>query len=96
MENKNIKPVISEKSYALANSDNKYIFFVPVNYSKIQIGKEVAGIYKVEVLKVNTVVKPGKLKKDWKTNRTTRRSDMKKAIVSVKQGDKIDDFFNLQ
>ena len=97
MENKKIelKPVISEKSYTLANASNKYIFFVDTGINKIEIKNAVEEKYKVKVLDVNTVVKPGKSTKDWKTNKTFRKSDKRKAIVTLKKGDKIDEFLNI-
>lgn len=96
MESKNIelKPVISEKSYALANASNKYIFFVDTGINKIEIKNAVEKKYKVTVLDVNTVVKPGKRFRDWKTNKSFRKSDKRKAIVTLKKGDKIDEFLN--
>ncbi len=97
MENKKIilKPVVSEKAYELANSSNKYTFFVGTDVNKIEIKKAVEEKYKVKVTNVNTVVKPGKESRDWKTNKYYRRSDKKKAIVTLKKGDKIDEFLNI-
>lgn len=97
MENKNItvKPVISEKSYTLANASNKYTFSVGTDVNKIEIKKAVEDKYKVKVEGVNIVIKPGKMKRDWKTNRKSRKSDIRKAIVTLKKGDKIDEFLNI-
>ncbi|MCD4811147.1 50S ribosomal protein L23 [bacterium] len=97
MENKNIKlqPVVSEKSYALANSQNKYTFLVEGGINKIEIRKLIEKEYKVKVLKVNTVVRPGKLYRDYKTNKKFRKTDSIKAIVTLKAGDKIDEFLNI-
>ena len=97
MENKKIelKPVISEKSYNLANASNKYVFFVNTGVNKIEIKGEIEKKYKVKVIDVNTVVKPGKKNRDWKTNKTFRKSDKRKAIVTLKKGDKIDEFLNI-
>jgi len=96
MENKEIslKPVISEKSYALANSSNKYTFFVGKKNNKIEIKNAIEKKYKVTVTNVNTVVKPGKKFRDWETNKYYRKSDRKKAIVTLKKEDKIDEFLN--
>ena len=97
MENKKIeiKPVVSEKSYNLANASNKYTFFVDSNVNKIEIKKAVEEEYKVTVELVNIVVKPGKMKRDWKTNKKNRNTDMRKAIVTLKKGNKIDEFLNI-
>lgn len=97
MANKNleIKPVVSEKSYALANAMNKYMFLVPTSMNKIEIGKAVSDKYKVTVEKVNVVTKPGKMRRDWATYRLFRKEDQKKAFVTLKQGDKINEFFEV-
>lgn len=90
-----LQPVISEKSYVMANSQNKYVFLVRNDASKIEIGKEVEKQYKVKVEAVNVVTMPGKMKRDWKSNRKFRREDEKKAIVTLKKGDKIEEFLNI-
>jgi large subunit ribosomal protein L23 len=97
MESKDIvvKPVVSEKSYKLANASNKYTFAVENDANKIEIKNAVEAKYKVKVEAVNIVVKPGNMKRDWKTNRKSRKSDIRKAIVTLKKGDKIDEFLNI-
>ncbi len=98
MENKEIvlKPVISEKSYSLANESNKYVFFVDSGINKIEIKGAVEKKYKVKVLSVNITIKPGKMVRDWKSNKSTRKSDKRKAVVTLKKGDKIDEFLNIE
>ena len=98
MANKNwqLKPLVTEKSYALANALNKYIFLIPRGVNKIQVRKEVEKKYKVEVTGVNMIVRPGKKYRDLKTRRTYRKEDMKKAVVQLKKGDKIDEFLNIE
>ncbi len=98
MKNNNIeiKPVITEKSYALANAQNKYTFLVSREMGKIEIGKEVEKKYKVHVESINITVRPGKLVKDWRTRQIRRNEDMKKAVVQLKKGDKIDEFLNIK
>ena len=87
-----IQPVISEKTYDMANALNKYTFLVQRGENKIEIGKAIEKKYKVKVEKVNSVVRPGKLKRDLKSNKKRRRSDTIKMVVTLKQGDKIDEF----
>ncbi len=98
MESKEIvlKPVVSEKSYSLANESNKYVFFVDSGVNKIEIKNAVEKKYKVKVLSVNITIKPGKMTRDWKSNKSSRRSDKRKAVVTVKKGDKIDEFLNIE
>lgn len=91
----NIKPMVSEKSYAMANAQNKYTFLVERGNNKIEIAKAVETKYKVKVLSVNSVVKPGKMKKDLKTYKPRRVRDMVKVIVTLKKGDKIDEFLKI-
>ncbi|HKM20383.1 MAG TPA: 50S ribosomal protein L23 [Candidatus Dojkabacteria bacterium] len=95
MTNKKIElqPVISEKSYDLANSANKYTFLVSRGNNKIEVKKAIETKYKVKVVNVNSVVKPGKMKRDFRTYKARRASDMMKVIVTLKKGDKIDEFF---
>ena len=46
----------------------------------------------VKVEKVNSTVRPGKGFKNWKTNKSYRKSDKVKYTVTLKKGDKIDEF----
>ena len=95
MESKKIKiqPMISEKSYDLANSTNKYTFLVSRGSNKIEVKKAIQTKYKVKVMNVNSIVKPGKMKRDLKTYKARREADKMKIIVTLKKGDKIDEFF---
>lgn len=97
MENKEIllQPVVSEKSYNLANAENKYTFLITRGSNKIEIGKAVEKKYKVHVEKVNSVVRPGKSHKNYRTNVLYRKSDLVKFVVTLKKGDKIDEFLNI-
>lgn len=52
--------------------------------------------YKVKVLDVNITVRIGKSFKDYKTNKSFRKEDRKKAVVTLKKGDKIDEFLNIE
>ena len=83
------KPVICEKSYGLLD-DNKYTFIVRPDANKTQIKIAVEQIFNVTVTSVNTLNRQGKRKR-------TRfgfgqRKATKRAIVSLKEGDRIDIF----
>jgi large subunit ribosomal protein L23 len=67
---------------------NKYTFWVDSAANKIEIRKAVEGIYKVKVNNVNTLTVKGKPKRVRYTMGKT--SDWKKAIVTLKAGEKID------
>ena len=97
MENKKfeLQPVVSEKSYNMANASNKYTFLVPRGINKIEFKMAVENKYKVKVVNLNSVVRPGKMFNNWKTNKKYRKSDMRKIIVTLKKGDKIDEFLNI-
>lgn len=67
---------------------NKYLFRVAIDANKIQIKQAVEEIYNVKVTDVNTVITRGKWKRlRYKEGKTP---DWKKAIVQLKEGDKID------
>jgi len=67
---------------------NKYLFWVDIDANKAEIRNAVKEIYKVKVEKVNTVKARGKKRRVRYVEGKT--SDWKKAIVTLKQGEKID------
>ena len=81
------KPVITEKSTANAQF-NKYIFEVRNNANKINIKKTIEDIYKVKVQKLNSLNVKSK-PKVIKGQRGTR-SELKRIIVTLKEGNTID------
>lgn len=67
---------------------NKHLFWVDRKSNKIEIKKAVEDIYKVKVDSVNTMVVRGKIKRvRYAAGKT---SDWKKAVVTLKEGNKID------
>jgi large subunit ribosomal protein L23 len=83
------KPVISEKAFALQETD-KYVFHVSPESNKAQIKSEVERLFKVKVVNVQTIRIPGKMKRFGRL--FGRRKDIKKAIVTIKKGQKIEEF----
>jgi large subunit ribosomal protein L23 len=84
-----LKPVISEKSYQLAD-DGKYTFLVALDANKTQIRQAVEAVFTVKVTGVNTSNRQGKRRRTrygW-----GKRPDTKRAIVSLAEGDRIDLF----
>jgi len=84
-----LKPVISEKSYRLAD-DGKYTFLVAPHANKTQIRQAVEHVFTVRVTGVNTSNRPGKRRRTrfgW-----GKRPDTKRAIVTLADGDRIDLF----
>lgn len=84
-----IRPIATEKSTALMEQ-GKYTFRVPLAATKIQIRQAVEQIFKVKVQAVNTMRYEGKLKRMGRTQ--GRRSDWKKAVVTLKPGEAIELF----
>ena len=86
-----IAPVVSEKSYALLE-DGVYTFIVHPDASKPEIHDAVEAIFGVKVLKVNTLNRKGKRKRNRRTVTFGNRPDTKRAIVTLAEGDSIDLF----
>lgn len=84
-----IRPVISEKSYAQIEN-NKYTFEVAKNARKEEIRQAMEVIFKVHVTAVNTVTVRGRIRRQGRTYGRTR--DWKKAIVTLREGDRIEVF----
>jgi large subunit ribosomal protein L23 len=92
-----IKPIITEKSNAQAESLGKYFFVVNSNSNKISIKNAVQSEYGVTVEKVNTMNYPAiRSMKTLKSGMVhSRKGSYKKAVVKVKDGDSIDFYNNL-
>jgi large subunit ribosomal protein L23 len=80
-------PVITEKTTILSEL-NKVVFRVPLTATKPQIKEAVESLFKVNVVSVNTIVQKGKTK--FFRGVAGKRSDIKKAIVTLKDGQSID------
>ena len=84
-----IRPIVTEKTTALMEQ-GKYTFRVPLAATKIQIRQAVEQIFNVKVQAVNTMRYEGKLIRMGRTQ--GRRSDWKKAVVTLKPGEAIELF----
>lgn len=82
-----LAPVITEKA-TLLSEQNKVVFRVAQDASKDEIAAAVEALFKVTVTKVNTLVTKGKTKRF--RGRPGRRSDVKKAVVTLAEGQSID------
>lgn len=87
-----IRPVISEKSYAQM-AEGKYTFRVALTANKVQIRQAIEKIFNVKVDRVATMRVLGKTKRMGRTQ--GKRSDWKKAIVTLKAGQTIEFFEGL-
>ena len=82
-----IAPVITEKATVLTEQ-NKVVFQVAMDSTKDEIAAAVEELFKVRVIKVNTLITKGKTKRF--RGILGKRSDVKKAIVTLQEGQTID------
>ena len=82
-----IKPIVTEKSTLLLEN-NQVVFLVDINSNKIDIKKSIELIFGVKVSAVNVIKVKGKTKRFKGT--LGKRSDFKKAIISLPDGQSID------
>lgn len=85
-----VKAIITEKGTRLREGGNKYLFEVHPGANKIEIKQAVEQIFEVKVEQVRTQFVLGKIKRLGRFS--GRRSNWKKAIVTLRQGDTIDLF----
>jgi large subunit ribosomal protein L23 len=86
------RPIISEKSTALAEVAGKYVFEVAVEAKKQEIRDAVQRLFNVKVREVRTMMMHGKVKRIGRFQ--TKRPNWKKALVTLVEGQKIDFFQN--
>jgi len=79
---------ITEKGTLLAGQ-NKYLFKVDPSANKLEIKQAIENFFKVKVLKVNTMNYDGKKRRE-RTIHFGKKPDWKRAVVTLKEGDKID------
>ena len=80
---------LTEKASHLSGTQNKYSFVVDRNANKNDIKRAVEHLFKVVVTKVNTMNYAGKLKRQ-RTQKYGRTSSWKMAIVTLREGEKIE------
>lgn len=87
-----LKPKMSEKAYALSQTNDVYVFLVPGNAVKQTVAKAVAAQFKVTVAAVNITNVKGKAKRTVRKGGRAisgRQKNQKKAYVKLKKGDTI-------
>jgi len=84
------RPLITEKSTRQKEESRQYVFEVHRDANKIEIQSAVEQLFKVTVLQVRTSNVLGKVKRLGR--RYGKRPDWKKAIITLKEGDRIDFF----
>ena len=83
-----IKARLRTEKSTLFERQGKYLFLVAKAANKIQVRRAVEEIYKVKVAAVNTIISNGKLKRV--RHQAGKTPDVKKAIVTLKAGQKIE------
>ena len=84
------EPVVSEKTYDLIERANTYTFLVDPRSNKEEIRDAITSIFEVNVVRVNTINRKGKSKRTGYVK--GERSDTKRALVTLVDGDAIDIF----
>ena len=84
------KPLITEKSNLMKEELNQIAFAVDPRANKIEIKEAVKKLFNVKVLKVRTINMLGKKKRLGRSQ--GKKSDWKKAVVTLKEGERIDFF----
>ncbi|MDH3295557.1 MAG: 50S ribosomal protein L23 [Acidimicrobiia bacterium] len=83
-----LRPVVSEKSYIVAEDHNAYTFIVAPDASKPEISDAVEKLFDgVKVAKVNTLNRKGKRVRNRRTNTVGTRSLTKRAVVTLSEGE---------
>ena len=82
-----LSPVITEKA-TMASEHNKVMFKVRKDATKPQIKEAIEKLFDVKVKNVNTLIRRGKVK--MFKNKLGQRSDVKRAIVTLEEGHRID------
>jgi large subunit ribosomal protein L23 len=88
-----IRPVVSEKTYALMDH-HTYVFIVDPAATKVDVRNAVEQAFNVKVVNVNTLNRKGKSTRNRRTGVTGTRSGTKRAIVTLQAGDTINLFEN--
>lgn len=84
-----LQMLLTEKGTALRERLNQYLFRVDPSANKIEIRQAVEKLFKVKVVRVNTMNRPGKRKR-LRTMKYGRTSSWKRAVVTLREGDKIE------
>lgn len=83
-------PHLTEKSVIQKDESNQITFKVDRRANKIEIKQAIEKLFKVTVLRVNTIRNKGKIKRMGR--HSGKRPDWKKAVVTLKEGDRIEYF----
>jgi len=85
-----LKPVVTEKALAAQQLQDKYAFWVAPQVTKNQIAASFQSIFGIKPLSIQTLTLKGKFKTNWKTRKTSQKSDRKKAVITLPKGTKLE------
>jgi len=85
-----LKPRITEKASQMATENPTVVFEVPLDADKIEVRRAVEEVFNVDVVNVRTMIVRGKLKRRGRF--IGKRSNWKKAVVTLAEGNEIDFF----
>jgi large subunit ribosomal protein L23 len=88
-----VKPLLSEKSNKVREDQNQYTFRVKLDASKQDVAKAVEAMFSVKVASVRTAITRGKVKRRGSV--MSKGSNVKKAVVTLVEGAKIELFTDL-
>ena len=83
-------PHLTEKTSMLTEKYNQYVFKVSLESNKLGIKKAVEDYFSVKVNEVRVLKMKGKTRRDRKSNQIRKKSDWKKAYVTLAEGESID------
>jgi large subunit ribosomal protein L23 len=87
------RPLVTEKSNYQNGNLHQYVFEVTADATKTLVKDAVETLFNVNVLRVNVINVPAKRTRRWRSRRLlVRRSEYKKAIITLAEGDSIDMF----
>lgn len=92
-------PRLSEKAYGLSQAHNTYVFDIPKGTNKHAVARAVQVQFEVTVIKVSVATIPGKTKRTVRKGGRAvsgRQNDVRKAYVTLKQGDNLPIFAALE
>ncbi|MFC1736519.1 50S ribosomal protein L23 [Candidatus Hydrogenedentota bacterium] len=85
-----LAPVVTEKSTRLGTNENKYVLKVALEANKIEIRQAVEKLFGKKVESVNTMNCRGKNRRVLRSRQMGKKSDWKKAVVTLKDGDTLE------
>jgi large subunit ribosomal protein L23 len=84
-----LKPIFTEKTLS-QQEQGKHAFWVRKDATKGQIRDSFESVFGIKPMNINTIIVKGKVKTDWKKRLPIKKSDIKKAIITIDKNKKIE------